>query len=87
MIGGYYVVVTEVSEAHAPREYTALVAGPFATWAEADAVGPQAVAHVKANSGTLTKPEFGICEFYYHRLILGIRNTPLWVTPSPVERN
>lgn len=86
MIGGYYVVVTEVSENFAPREYTALVAGPFATWAEADAIGPAVVTEVKANPGQLTNPEYGICEFFYHRLILGIRNGPLWAKPTPVER-
>ncbi len=88
MIGGFYVSVVDPSENHPPREYVALVAGPFATWAEANKIGPAAVKHVEANGAKekLFKPEYGICEFYYHRLVLGIRNGPLWVKPTPVTK-
>jgi hypothetical protein len=84
VIGGFYVVAVQPFE---EVERVGLVAGPFATWADADKAGPGAVAHVnqmpKQTGGPLS---FGIGEFYYHKLITGSLNAPLWVKASPIER-
>lgn len=87
MIGGWYVCAIDASTAVEGREYTALVAGPFATYADADKAGPAAVKHVNGNSAAdPSKLMWGVAEFYFHRLVCGSRNPDLWITPNPIER-
>lgn len=83
MIGGYYVTAIEPVEG---GDKVALIAGPFATWAEADKLGPSAVTHIGKVYPKLTNLEWGIGEFWFHRLVLGTRNAELWAKPTPVER-
>jgi hypothetical protein len=91
MIGGYYVIAVERSTVVKPREYVALVAGPFATWAEADKAGPGAITFAKANPSQTGNYDpdlldWGIAEFWFHRQIDGCRNKELWIKPTPVTR-
>lgn len=86
MIGGYYVCSLEPTKTPEGREMVALMAGPFATWAEADKLGPAAVKQVAKDRPDLTISEYGICEFWFHRLVLGVWNAQLWAKPTPVER-
>lgn len=86
MIGGFYVTAVEKSTAVPGREYITIIAGPFATWPEADKAGPGAIAHVNQSYNEAAGLEWGICEFWFHRLVLGARNTELWTKPTPVER-
>lgn len=88
MIGGFYVVAIEQAKSNDPpkREFIGLIAGPFATWAEADAIGPRAVKHVNEIYKDAEGLQFGICEFWFTRLVLGTRNGPLWAKPTPVMR-
>jgi hypothetical protein len=86
MIGGYYVTAIEATANPPGREMVALVAGPFATWAEADKLGPAVVKRVASEKPDLTINEYGVCEFWFHRLVLGVWNAQLWANPTPVER-
>jgi len=79
MIGGYYVCQTT-------PDRVALIAGPFATWAEADALGPAAVAHVNQHFTNTDGKAWGICEFWGPVLVSGVLNSPLWAKATPVER-
>ncbi len=86
MIGGYYITAIEPTANPPGREMVTLVAGPFATWAEADKLGPAAVKHIAETNPDLTMLQWGVCEFWFHRLVLGVRNVPLWAKPTPVTR-
>lgn len=91
MIGGYYVTAVQRSTAKPPREYASLVVGPFATWAEADKAGPAAIKLVNEQDGQggnydASLLEWGIAEFWFHRLVLGARNAELWAKATPVTR-
>lgn len=84
MIGGYYVamIIPTVKE----RDLPGLIAGPFATWAEADKLGPACIKFTAKTYPDLTMIEWGICEFWFHRLVLGAHNAEVWAKPAPVER-
>lgn len=86
MIGGYYVIGVQPTTVPPGSEMVGLVAGPFATWEEANKIGPAVVNRVKTVRPDLTITEYGIAEFWFHRLVLGVWNGPLWATPTPVTR-
>jgi len=87
MIGGFYICALEPSEAVPGRGYTCLVAGPFASKADAEAKGAEAFKLVKHTYKDFAKLQWNVCEFYYPRLVSGSRNRELWVTVNPIERN
>ena len=86
MIGGFYITALEPSASPPAREFLALVAGPFATQADANASGKAAFDHVNRVYKDAKKLQWGVCEFYFPRLVLGTRNGELWVKANPIER-
>jgi hypothetical protein len=86
VIGGFYIFVTEPSEINPKVEHCSLLLGPFPTQAEADGHGPAIYEHINQRYDKPANLVWGVCEFYAPKLVLGNRNTHLWVNPRPIER-